>query len=267
MDVNGCLCIRQWMSMDVNGCQWMSMDVYVFGTYRICTMDVYLGRTRKRKTNVIFCYNHDVAKTDLTPLKDPVSGKLEKTGTGKGGCCGHVMKPARVMFVLELIFHFNLNKSLSIIETPNATEKDLLRFHTKGYVDLLKKFTLEWTAKPERDLDETKRLHYSGLGDRNQSVPGDNPVFAGLWELCLGIAGASIWAAEYIIQQASTGERTIVINYMGGLHHAGPSFAKGFCYINDVVLAIDKLLQSFQRILYIDIDAHHGDMVEEPYIF
>jgi acetoin utilization deacetylase AcuC-like enzyme len=51
------------------------------------------------------------------------------------------------------------------------------------------------------------------------------------------------------------------MNWSGGLHHAKQSEASGFCYVNDCVLAILQLLKTFQRVLYIDIDIHHGDGV------
>lgn len=51
----------------------------------------------------------------------------------------------------------------------------------------------------------------------------------------------------------------------GGMHHAKKAEASGFCYINDIVLAILELLKSHQRVLYVDIDIHHGDGVEEAF--
>ncbi|VDM93423.1 unnamed protein product, partial [Onchocerca ochengi] len=57
----------------------------------------------------------------------------------------------------------------------------------------------------------------------------------------------------------------ITINWMGGLHHAKKSEASGFCYTNDIVLAILELLKYHQRVLYVDIDVHHGDGVEEAF--
>ena len=57
----------------------------------------------------------------------------------------------------------------------------------------------------------------------------------------------------------------MVINWGGGLHHAKKSEASGFCYVNDIVLAILELLKYHQRVLYIDIDIHHGDGVEEAF--
>lgn len=57
----------------------------------------------------------------------------------------------------------------------------------------------------------------------------------------------------------------IAINWSGGLHHAKRQEASGFCYVNDCVLAILQLLKKHQRVLYIDIDVHHGDGVEEAF--
>lgn len=59
----------------------------------------------------------------------------------------------------------------------------------------------------------------------------------------------------------------IAINWAGGLHHAKKCGASGFCYINDLVLGILELLKHHARVLYIDIDVHHGDGVEEAFFF
>lgn len=58
----------------------------------------------------------------------------------------------------------------------------------------------------------------------------------------------------------------ISINWAGGLHHAKKYEASGFCYVNDCVLGIVELLKTYQRVLYIDIDCHHGDGVEEAFL-
>jgi histone deacetylase 1/2 len=66
-------------------------------------------------------------------------------------------------------------------------------------------------------------------------------------------------------QRVKDGAADIAINWAGGLHHAKKREASGFCYINDIVLAILELLRTFHRVLYIDIDCHHGDGVEEAF--
>ncbi|KAJ8958111.1 hypothetical protein NQ318_006040 [Aromia moschata] len=87
------------------------------------------------------------------------------------------------------------------------------------------------------------------------------PVFDGLYEFCQLSAGGSVAAAVKLNKQASE----ICINWGGGLHHAKKSEASGFCYVNDIVLGILELLKYHQRVLYIDIDVHHGDGVEEAF--
>jgi len=66
-------------------------------------------------------------------------------------------------------------------------------------------------------------------------------------------------------KRITSGAADISINWAGGLHHAKKRDASGFCYINDIVLGILELLRTYPRVLYIDIDCHHGDGVEEAF--
>jgi histone deacetylase 1/2 len=86
-------------------------------------------------------------------------------------------------------------------------------------------------------------------------------VFDGLYEFCQISTGGSVAGAVKLNKQ----QADIAINWAGGLHHAKKSEASGFCYVNDIVLAILELLKYHQRVLYIDIDIHHGDGVEEAF--
>ena len=79
-------------------------------------------------------------------------------------------------------------------------------------------------------------------------------MFDGLFEFCQLYTSGSMGGAVQLNTQMSD----IVINWAGGLHHAKKSEASGFCYVNDCVLAILELLKHHQRVLYIDIDIHHG---------
>ncbi|MGH0156740.1 UNVERIFIED_CONTAM: hypothetical protein FKN15_039354 [Acipenser sinensis] len=93
------------------------------------------------------------------------------------------------------------------------------------------------------------------------NVGEDCPVFDGLFEFCqLSTGGSAAGAVKLNRQQTD-----IAVNWAGGLHHAKKSEASGFCYVNDIVLAILELLKYHQRVLYIDIDIHHGDGVEEAF--
>lgn len=113
---------------------------------------------------------------------------------------------------------------------------------------------------------------------REVLVGEDNPAFDGVFEFCSISAGGSIgeWHAHggrciaqgfplAAAQRIASGGADIAINWAGGLHHAKKREASGFCYINDIVLGILELLRSYPRVLYIDIDCHHGDGVEEAF--
>lgn len=93
------------------------------------------------------------------------------------------------------------------------------------------------------------------------SNEADNPVFDGIYDFCSMYTGASLDAASRLNQ----GLNQVCVNWSGGLHHAKKAEASGFCYVNDIVLAILELLKKFTRVLYIDIDIHHGDGVEEAF--
>lgn len=90
----------------------------------------------------------------------------------------------------------------------------------------------------------------------------DNPHFPGLFNFCQLSTGGSIDAAHVLV----TNQAEVAINWSGGLHHAKKREASGFCYVNDIVIAILELLRVYQRVLYVDIDVHHGDGVEEAFL-
>jgi len=102
-----------------------------------------------------------------------------------------------------------------------------------------------------RFMDELRRFN---LGE-------DCPVFDNLLEFCRIYTGASLQGATRL----NHGLCDIAVNWAGGLHHAKKAEASGFCYVNDIVLAILELLKRHARVLYIDIDIHHGDGVEEAF--
>lgn len=89
----------------------------------------------------------------------------------------------------------------------------------------------------------------------------DCPVFDGMFEFCQLYTSGSIGGAARLNDDGAD----VVINWSGGLHHAKKAEASGFCYINDCVLSILELLKKHERVLYIDIDIHHGDGVEEAF--
>jgi len=127
---------------------------------------------------------------------------------------------------------------------PEPAELDeIARFHSREYIEILRAVSAgDWVPHAGR----------YGLG------PGDNPIFPGLWEAAQLGAGGSLLAARLV----ADGEATRAFHFAGGLHHAMPGRASGFCYVNDAVLAIMRLRERGFRVAYVDIDAHHGDGVQ-----
>jgi histone deacetylase HOS2 len=129
-----------------------------------------------------------------------------------------------------------------------ATEDELCEFHDEDYIDFLKRVT------PANAQKLTKDYTLYNIGD-------DCPVFHDLFSFCQQYAGGTLAAARKLSQ----GGTDIAINWSGGLHHAKKGEASGFCYVNDIVLGILELLRYHPRVLYIDIDIHHGDGVQEAF--
>lgn len=124
----------------------------------------------------------------------------------------------------------------------------MLDFHAEEYVDFLQRVT------PDNVKQFTNVFAKFNIGD-------DCPIFDGLYDYSSIYAGASLDASRKLIN----GQSDIAINWSGGLHHAKKFEASGFCYVNDIVLAILNLLRYHARVLYIDIDIHHGDGVQEAF--
>ena len=88
----------------------------------------------------------------------------------------------------------------------------------------------------------------------------DNPPFRGMFEASLAVVGASVAAAQAVMDGVQ-----VAVNLAGGLHHARREEAAGFCIFNDPAVAIHVLKQKYRRIVYLDIDVHHGDGVQWLY--
>ncbi|KAK0525487.1 histone deacetylase [Tilletia horrida] len=161
---------------------------------------------------------------------------------------GHPMKPSRIRMCHSLVMNYGLYKKMEIFRAKPATKREMSQFHTDEYVDFLARVT------PDNVDAFVREQAKFNVGD-------DCPVFDGLFEYCSISAGGSMEGAARL----SRDKCDIAINWAGGLHHAKKGEASGFCYINDIVLGILELLRYHQRVLYIDIDVHHGDGVEEAF--
>jgi len=160
----------------------------------------------------------------------------------------HPLKPYRLKLVYELVQALGLLDApgVRLIEAVPASEKDLLLFHDREYLNLLKALNSGVYVPGAEKY---------GMGH------GDNPVFRGVYDWSLLVTGASLQAAELV----DSGEADIAFSISGGLHHALASRASGFCYVNDPVIAIMSLLRKGRRVMYVDIDAHHGDGVQAAF--
>ncbi|KAG7086764.1 hypothetical protein E1B28_002696 [Marasmius oreades] len=161
---------------------------------------------------------------------------------------GHTMKPHRMKLAHDLISAYDMLDKMHVIRPSRSNPEKMTSFHTDEYIQFLERVTPE----------TVEELTYRGT---RFLVGEDNPAFEGLFEFCSISAGGSIAAAQRI----SSGATDIAINWAGGLHHAKKSEASGFCYVNDIVLCILELLRTYPRVLYVDIDCHHGDGVEEAF--
>ncbi|KAK3936108.1 histone deacetylase [Diplogelasinospora grovesii] len=161
---------------------------------------------------------------------------------------GHPMKPHRIRLAHSLVMNYNIYKHLEVYRAKPAVTAEMTQFHTDEYIEFLTKVTPD-------NMDSFMREQ----GKYN--VGDDCPVFDGLFEFCGISAGGSMEGAARLNREKCD----IAINWAGGLHHAKKSEASGFCYVNDIVLAILELLRFKKRVLYIDIDVHHGDGVEEAF--
>ncbi|CAD6198383.1 unnamed protein product [Caenorhabditis auriculariae] len=161
---------------------------------------------------------------------------------------GHVMKPHRIRMTHHLVLNYGLYRNLEIYRPFPASFDEMTRFHSDEYMSFLK------TANPDNIKSYNKQMLKFNVGE-------DCPLFDGLYEFCQLSSGGSLAAATKLNKQKAD----IAINWMGGLHHAKKSEASGFCYTNDIVLGILELLKYHKRVLYVDIDVHHGDGVEEAF--
>jgi acetoin utilization protein AcuC len=120
----------------------------------------------------------------------------------------------------------------------------LLLSHTRNYLDVVRRFS---------EFDHGWMEPEAGIGPG-----GDNPPFHGMHDAAAAVAGGSLRAIEAILR----GEVEHAFHPGGGLHHAMPARASGFCVYDDPALAIARARRDGLRVLYVDLDVHHGDGVE-----
>ena len=159
---------------------------------------------------------------------------------------GHPLAPIRTQLAMRLSAAFELFDHENVVVLSPvipATRTELERVHDPEYIDAV----VAASSNPAL-VDETH-----GLGS------ADVPVFTNMHEESARVCGATLMTAQAL----HSGEFDHVVSLAGGLHHAMPAAAEGFCVYNDIAVGIQWLLdQGYERIAYLDLDVHHGDGVQ-----
>ncbi|KAK7195604.1 histone deacetylase [Novymonas esmeraldas] len=169
---------------------------------------------------------------------------------------GHLMRPSRVRALHALVRSLGLDDAanMTVCQARPATAEEMGAFHRGAYLECLRQAPVI-CGNP---LDEVSLAFQKEFDVPFASQHGDCPLFPEVWSLVSSQAGASLACAEALVR----GDATVAMNWAGGMHHAAAAHASGFCFVNDIVLCIRRLLRHFQRVLYVDLDVHHGDGVE-----
>ncbi|MDQ4143588.1 MAG: acetoin utilization protein AcuC [Actinomycetota bacterium] len=160
----------------------------------------------------------------------------------------HPLRPERFLLTYENIRSLGLSERANVreISARAASDEEILAVHDAEYVEIVKR------------IDAGERVGFDavvhGFGT------SDNPVFKGMHAASAAVCGGSVVAAENVV----SGEVQHVFNPPGGLHHARRREASGFCIYNDAAAAIAKALalEPSWRVMYVDVDVHHGDGVQ-----
>ncbi|MEU5833089.1 acetoin utilization protein AcuC [Streptomyces diacarni] len=161
---------------------------------------------------------------------------------------GHPMDPVRLALTKRLIESLGVEScpELRVVAAKPVGESTLRLVHRPDYIEAVRQASADPASADER----------FGLGTV------DDPAFARMHDVSALIAGQSVGGAEAVWQ----GKALHAVNFAGGLHHAMPASASGFCVYNDPALAIARLLeQGAERVAYVDLDVHHGDGVQAAF--
>lgn len=151
--------------------------------------------------------------------------------------------------VHQLVASYGLLDQCYYIRVVPFHRDPLRRFHSIDYIDFLHQL-----SDNEEDHDQQECDAYG--------LSYDCPPFPRLYETVSYLAASSVAGVQALIH----GQCDVVLNWFGGWHHGRSSEASGYCYTNDIVLAILTLLeQGYKRVLYLDLDLHHGDGVEDAF--
>ena len=160
----------------------------------------------------------------------------------------HPMKPVRLRYTYELLEAYGAfdAPNVSLVSPRAASNDELLWYHSPEYIAAVRRLN-------EGDFSVDQLSFNFG--------PGDNPAYQGIYDASALSTGATLTAVELLLSD----EVDAAFSISGGLHHAMPSYAYGFCVFNDPVIGIKRLLTQGMKVAYVDIDCHHGDGVQHAF--
>ena len=161
----------------------------------------------------------------------------------------HPMRPVRLRLTYELLSAYGAfdGEDSLLVDPRAANEEELAWVHSSDYIGAVRSLSAGLAAvQPER-------FGFSAMGD--------NPVYPGMYDAALLSSGATMVAAEMVADRRVD----VAFSISGGLHHAAPTHASGFCIFNDPAIAIRYFLGRGMRVAYVDVDAHHGDGVQDVF--
>ena len=160
----------------------------------------------------------------------------------------HPMKPVRLRYTYELLEAYGAfdAPNVSLVSPRAASNDELLWYHSPEYIAAVRRLN---------EGDFSVDQHRFNFG------PGDNPAYQGIYDASALSTGATLTAVELLLSD----EVDAAFSISGGLHHAMPSYAYGFCVFNDPVIGIKRLLTQGMKVAYVDIDCHHGDGVQHAF--
>ena len=179
-----------------------------------------------------------------SPIAYFVSSNVYRA-TGYGA--QHPLGIPRIGTVVDICEMMGWLDSRAIIDSPQASMEQLMKFHEADYIEAI--FAAERSHKVSTAVRE--KYHLGTM---------ENPIFSGVFKRASMSVGGSIHAANLSLN------KKVAYHPAGGTHHGRPNRASGFCYFNDSVFAVLTYLEhGLERVLYVDIDAHHGDGVQDAF--
>ena len=154
----------------------------------------------------------------------------------------HPFSPIRIEMLVDLLKE--LEPKIPFTSPSPLSPEELYDIHDPNYVSAVE------SASMGKEVPEADRY---GLGT------ADTPIVAGMAEGARFLAGGSVHGARLLLEN----ESGPVLQLGGGLHHAHRAMASGFCLYNDTALAINEMVKAGWHVVYLDLDVHHGDGVQE----